>query len=141
MKKSISALLISIFAFSYAGNVSPTLSLRVVDLLAGDTYSASPVIGLNMELDNGMTSGFDTYTPSGGTSSYSRIHISKSYGKFGLGVITDSAAGSAINGKPYFTIGTTLSNDNGISVGLDYVINRLIETVEDNLQLELTIEF
>ena len=132
MKKSISAILISMFAFSYAGNVSPTISLRVVDLLAGDTYSASPVIGLNMELDNGITSGFDSYTST--TFTYSRIHISKSYGKLGLGVITDSAGG-VDNGKPYFTIGTTLSNNNGISIGLDYVINQLRDASEDNLQL------
>ena len=141
MKKSLSAILISLLAFSYAADVSPTLSLRVNDMLGGLEF-ASPVIGLSVALGDGVNTGFDASSSTAGavTTTNSRIYIERSYGRVGFGVYTVSDQ-SGDHEKPYFTIGATYNAYGNLNVDLDYVINQLATNTADALQLSLTIGF
>ena len=145
MKKSLCAILVSLLAFSYAGDVSPTISLRVNDMLGGLEF-ASPVIGLKMSIADGVSSGFDAHTENDGTNTTisSRIYLERSYGRIGLGTYasTINASGLAApdNGKPYFTIGTSYSAYANLDVDLEYVVNSLA-AAGDKLQLSLTVGF
>ena len=133
MRKSLSAVLISLLAISYATDITPTISLRVNDLLAGaDLTFATPVIGLQMSgSDDGVATGFDT------NATGSRVYIERSYGKVGLGTYT----GVHVDvGKPYFTIGTSYNAYANLNVELEYVMNSLA-TAADALQMSLTVSF
>ena len=133
MRKSLSAVLISLLAISYATDITPTISLRVNDLLAGaDLTFATPVIGLQMSgSDDGVATGFDTNTTG------SRVYIERSYGKVGLGTYTDGLD----SGKPFFTIGTSYNAYANLNVELEYVMNGLAENQADALQMSLTVSF
>ena len=133
MRKSLSAVLISLLAISYATDITPTISLRVNDLLAGaDLTFATPVIGLQMSgSDDGVATGFDTNTTG------SRVYIERSYGKVGLGTYT----GGLDIGKPFFTIGTSYNAYANLNVELEYVMNGLAENQADALQMSLTVSF
>jgi len=138
MKKSLSAILISLLAFSYAGEVSPTISLRVDDMLGGLEF-VSPVIGLSVALGDGVNTGFDASSWDDGTGTIvtgSRIYIDRSYGRVGFGLYTNGAD----DGVPYFTIGTTYNAYGNLNIDLDYVINQMA-AADDVLQMSLTIGF
>ena len=133
MKKSVCIVMVGLLAFSYAGSVTPTLSLRVNDVLSGLDF-ASPVIGLKMDLTDGVYSGFDS------DANTSRIYVEKSYGRIGMGTYT-TAVGGALVGEPYFTIGTTYGVQDNLNVELEYVINNLVTDTADILNLSLTVNF
>ena len=133
MKKITYAIIISLFSFSYAGDVTPTISLRVENVLEGLDF-ASPIIGLKMGISDGYNSGFDA------NATGTRIYIERSYvgklGRVGLGTYTSGTD----EGKPYFTIGTSYAAYDNVNVDLEYVVNNLA-TADDLLQLSLTIGF
>ena len=129
MRKSLSAVLISLLAVSYATDITPTISLRVNNLLAGAdlTFATPAVIGLQISgFDDGVVTGFDTDAVG------SRVYIARSYGKVGLGTYT--------SGEPFFTIGTSYNAYANLNVELEYVMNNLA-TEDDALQMSLTISF
>ena len=129
MRKSLSAVLISLLAVSYATDITPTISLRVNDLLGAnsDLSFATPVIGLQVSgSDEGVSTGFDT------NDNGSRVYITRSYGKVGLGTYT--------TGEPFFTIGTSYNAYANLNIELEYVMNNLA-TAEDALQMSLTVSF
>ena len=126
MRKSLSAILISLLAVSYATDITPTISLRVNDMI-GDFIFAAPVIGLQLSGSDNTTTGFDT------NATGSRVYIERSYGKVGLGTYTAT-------GEPYFTIGTSYNAYGNLNVELEYVMNSLA-TAADALQMSLTISF
>jgi len=131
MRKSLSAILISLLAVSYAADITPTISLRVGDMINdGLAFAASPVIGLSISGSANATTGFDANATS------SRIYIERSYGKVGFGTYT---AGDDV-GKPYFTIGTSYNAYANLNVELEYVMNSLA-TAADALQMSLTVRF
>ena len=129
MKKSLSAILISLLAVSYAADVTPTISLRVGDMLNGLAF-ASPIIGLQVSGSENVTTGFDANATS------SRIYIERSYGKVGLGTYTSGDD----SGKPFFTIGTSYNAYANLNVELEYVMNSLAAAA-DALQMSLTVSF
>jgi hypothetical protein len=131
MKKSLSAILISLLAVSYAADVTPTISLRVGDMLDGLAF-ASPIIGLQVSGSENVTTGFDANATS------SRIYIERSYGKVGLGTYTGTHADT---GSPYFTVGTSYNAYGNLNVELEYVMNSLAAVTPDALQLSLTVGF
>ena len=59
MRKSLSAILISLLAVSYATDITPTISLRVGDMINDGLAFATPVIGLNISGSANATTGFD----------------------------------------------------------------------------------
>ena len=131
MKKSLCTILVSILAFSYAGDVTPTISLRVNDMLDGLEFAA-PIIGIKMNMSDNVNTGFDANATS------TRIYIDRSYGRVGLG--TYIGANNADAGTPFFTIGTSYNAYGNLNVELDYVVNRLSDA-EDALQLSLSVGF
>jgi hypothetical protein len=131
MKKSLSAILISLLAVSYAADVTPTISLRVGDMLNGLAFE-SPIIGLQVSGSENVTTGFDANATS------SRIYIERSYGKVGLGTYTGAHADT---GSPYFTVGTSYNAYGNLNVELEYVMNSLAAATPDALQLSLTVGF
>ena len=132
MRKSLSAILISLLAVSYAADITPTISLRVGDMINDGLAFASPVIGLNISGSANATTGFDANATS------SRIYIERSYGKVGLGTYTGTHADV---GKPYFTVGTSYNAYGNLTVELEYVMNSLATGTPDALQLSLTVGF
>ena len=130
MRKSLSAILISLLAVSYAADVTPTISLRVGDMLDGLAF-ASPIIGLQVSGSENVTTGFDANATS------SRIYIERSYGKVGLGTYTGTHADT---GSPYFTVGTSYNAYGNLNVELEYVMNSLAAAA-DALQMSLTVSF
>ena len=132
MRKSLSAILISLLAVSYATDITPTISLRVGDMIGDGLTFAAPVIGLQLSgSDNNVTTGFDANATS------SRVYIERSYGKVGFGTYTGTHADV---GKPYFTIGTSYNAYANLNVELEYVMNSLA-TAADALQMSLTVSF
>ena len=132
MRKSLSAILISLLAVSYATDITPTISLRVGDMINDGLAFASPVIGLKISGSANATTGFDANATS------SRIYIERSYGKVGLGTYTGAHADT---GSPYFTIGTSYNAYGNLNVELEYVMNSLAAASPDALQLSLTVGF
>ena len=132
MKKSLSAILISLLAISYAADVTPTISLRVGDMINDGLAFASPVIGLKLSGSEDVTTGFDANATS------SRIYIERSYGKVGFGTYTGTHADT---GSPYFTVGTSYSAYGNLNVELEYVMNNLATGTADALQMSLTVAF
>ncbi len=131
MKKSLSAILISLLAVSYAADVTPTISLRVGDMLNGLAFE-SPIIGLQVSGSENVTTGFDANATS------SRVYIERSYGKVGLGTYTGAHADT---GSPYFTVGTSYNAYANLNVELEYVMNSLATGTDDALQMSLTVSF
>ena len=127
MKKVFGILMVSLLSFNWAGDVSPTISIRFDDVLNGDP-TASTIVGLKMEITNDVYSGFDTDANS------TRIYLERSFGKVGLGAVTGG-------GDPYFTIGGLYSVMNNLNVELEYVVNQLNTNVSDQLNLSLTVGF
>ena len=134
MKKSVCIVMVGLLAFSYAGSVTPTISLRVNDVLSGLDF-ASTVIGLKMDLTDGVYSGFDS------DATTSRIYVEKLYGRIGMGTYTAAVVGGALVGEPYFTVGTTYGVLDNLNVELEYVINSLVTNTADILNLSLTVNF
>ena len=132
MRKSLSAILISLLAVSYAADITPTISLRVGDMINDGLAFATPVIGLQMSGSENVTTGFDANATS------SRVYIERSYGKVGLGTYTGVHADV---GKPYFTIGTSYNAYANLNVELEYVMNSLATGTADALQMSLTVSF
>ena len=120
MKKTLFTVLILTTMASYMfANVHPVISLRYNDITAGDdlnTLTSAHVIGLEMELEDGIRGGFDS------DGADSRIYISNPYGTLGLGI--DS------NGEPQFTVGASYTALGNLKVSLDYIINNLTKTVD-----------
>ncbi len=131
MRKSLSAVLISLLAISYATDITPTISLRVGDMINDGLAFATPVIGLQMSGSENVTTGFDANATS------SRIYIERSYGKVGLGTYTGAHADT---GSPYFTVGTSYNAYGNLNVELEYVMNSLAAAA-DALQMSLTVSF
>ena len=132
MRKSLSAILISLLAVSYATDITPTISLRVNDMIGDGLTFAAPVIGLQLSGSDNVTTGFDANSTS------SRIYIERSYGKVGLGTYTGVHADT---GSPYFTVGTSYNAYGNLNVELEYVMNSLATNTADALQLSLTVGF
>jgi len=123
-------MLVSLLAFSYAGDVTPTISLRVNDMLDGLEFAA-PIIGIKMSMSDDVNTGFDANATS------TRIYIDRSYGRVGLGTYIGADADA---GMPFFTIGTSYNAYGNLNVELDYVVNSLADA-EDALQLSISVEF
>tara|TARA_B100000029_G_C17246284_1_gene840986 strand:- start:312 stop:749 length:438 start_codon:yes stop_codon:yes gene_type:complete len=145
MKKYLIALL-TLTTFIFAGAVSPVLSLRFNDISNSTDALPKPttVIGLKMDLGNGIYSGFDVNSVTAGnaTTSDFRIFIERSFGTVGIG--------RHHNGDPQFTIGGTYSTLSNLAVNFDYVINNLtdqdgVANTEDpfdnELRLSLSVSF
>ena len=140
MKKILCIVLVSLFSFNYAGDITPTISLKADNVLSSP-LTLSPIIGLKVGLADDVSTGFDTHTTDGtsaGSLTASRIYVSKGYGRIGLGAYADAGGGD--NGKPYFTFGTTYNATGNLSIDLDYVLNTLA-TAGDQLQIALTVSF
>ena len=122
MKKTLFAVLILTSMLSYmVANVHPVISLRYNDITGGDdlnTMTTTHVIGLEMELEDGIRGGFDS-----GDDGETRIYISNTYGTLGLGM--DS------NGDPQFTVGASYMALGNLKVSLDYIINNLTLTIDN----------
>jgi len=127
MKKVFGILMVSLLSFNWAGDVSPTISIRFDDVLNGDP-TANTIVGLKMGITNDVYSGFDTDATS------TRIYLERSFGKVGLGAKNDGEI-------PYFTIGGLYSVMNNLNVELEYVVNQLDTDVSDQLNLSLTVGF
>ena len=127
MKKIFGILMIGLLCFSWAGNVTPTISIRFNDVFDGDPV-ATTIVGLKMGITNDVYSGFDTDATS------IRIYIESSFGKIGLGALN-------AGGEPYFTIGGLYSVMDNLNVELEYVVNQLNENLDDQFNLSLTIGF
>ena len=127
MKKIFGILMIGLLCFSWAGNVTPTISIRFNDAFAGDPV-ATTIVGLKMGITNDVYSGFDTDATS------IRIYIESSFGKIGLGALN-------AGGEPYFTIGGLYSVMDNLNVELEYVVNQLNKTLPDQFNLSLTVGF
>jgi len=114
--RSISTLLIKgmvLVSFIYAGSVSPSVSMRFGDVLASPIPTPTTVLGLQVEVGDGVFAGIDS------DAGDHRLFIKMGYGTFGMGTNTD--------GDPQFTIGGHYSVMKGFSVNMDYVINQLTD--------------
>jgi len=114
--RSISTLLvkgIALLSFIYAGSVSPTISMRFSDVLANDIPTPTTVLGLEVQVGDGVFAGIDS------DAGDSRLFVKLGYGTFGMGTNSD--------GEPQFTIGGSYSVLKGFNVNLDYVINQLTD--------------
>jgi len=114
--RSISTLLvkgIALASFIYAGSVSPTISMRFGDVLANDIPTPTTVLGLEVQVGDGVFAGIDS------DAGDSRLFVRLGYGTFGMGTNTD--------GEPQFTIGGRYGITKGFNVNLDYVINQLTD--------------
>ena len=114
--RSISTLLVKgivLVSFIYAGSVSPTVSMRFSDVLANAMPTPTTVLGLEVEVGDGVFAGIDS------DAGDSRLFVKLGYGTFGMGTNSD--------GEPQFTIGGHYSLINNFKVSLDYVINQLTD--------------
>ena len=120
----------------FAGAVSPVISLRFNDIVNSKDALPAPVtvIGLKMEVDEGVYSGFD----SGGGNF--RIFVQRSFGTLGLGRDAD--------GNPQFTVGANYNALENLMVNMDYIVNTLSDDPDnpgtpnpDELRMSLTISF
>ena len=124
MKKNILITLIAISfsSFLFSGTIQPSLSMRFNDIVntdsQGGTIDPSLVLGFAMSLEEGVYAGFD----SDGTDS--RIFVSFDYGIMGMGMNA--------NGDPQFTLGAKYNALSNLEVTLDYVVNNLVRTVNEN---------
>jgi hypothetical protein len=149
MKKYLIALL-TLTTFVFAGAVSPILSLRFDNISNSTDALPTPtsVIGLKMDLGDGVYSGFDvnSVTVANVTTSDFRIFIERSFGTVGIG--------RHHNGDPQFTIGGNYSTLSNLSVNFDYVINNLtndtsvtpgdatdVNPFDNELRLSLSVSF
>lgn len=137
MKKTLSIFMIGLLSLSYAGTVTPTISLRFDDIMSATDAmeTATPIVGLKMSLDDGVYTGFDA------TAVSSRIYIEKSFGKLGLGTYTAAVQDGAQIGEPYFTAGATYGVMDNLNLELEYVVNSWATSTADVLNLSLTINF
>ena len=114
--RSISTLLVKgmvLVSFIYAGSVSPSVSMRFGDVLANDLPTPTTVLGLQVEVGDGVFAGIDS------DAGDHRLFVKLGYGTFGMGTNSD--------GEPQFTIGGSYTVLNGFSVNMDYVINQLTD--------------
>ena len=114
--RSISTLLVKgmiLVSFIYAGSVSPSVSMRFGDVLANELPTPTTVLGLQVEVGDGVFAGIDS------DAGDHRLFIKLGYGTFGMGTNSD--------GEPQFTIGGSYTVLNGFSVNMDYVINQLTD--------------
>jgi len=114
--RSISTLLVKgivLVSFIYAGSVSPMISMRFSDVVTNTIPTPSTVLGLKIEVGDGVYAGVDSDIATGD----SRLFVNFSYGTFGMGTNGD--------GEPQFTIGGQYSLTNSFAVSLDYIINQL----------------
>jgi hypothetical protein len=114
--RSISTLLVKgivLVSFIYAGSVSPSVSMRFGDVLANDLPTPTTVLGLQVEVGDGVFAGIDS------DAGDHRLFVKLGYGTFGMGTNSD--------GEPQFTIGGHYSVFKGFSVNMDYVINQLTD--------------
>ena len=114
--RSISTLLVKgmvLVSFIYAGSVSPSVSMRFGDVLANDLPTPTTVLGLQVEVGDGVFAGIDS------DAGDHRLFVKMGYGTFGMGTNSD--------GEPQFTIGGHYAIFKGFSVNMDYVINQLTD--------------
>ena len=114
--RSISTLLVKgmvLVSFIYAGSVSPSVSMRFGDVLANDLPTPTTVLGLQVEVGDGVFAGIDS------DAGDHRLFLKMGYGTFGMG--------TNATGDPQFTIGGHYSVMKGFSVNMDYVINQLTD--------------
>ena len=129
--------LIFLGTFIFAGSVSPVISLRFNDIASQQDALPAPttVIGLKMEVGEGVYSGFDS------AEGDFRIFVQRSFGTVGLGRDAD--------GNPQFTIGANYNALDNLMISMDYVVNALSDDGDlvdpqpnpDELRMSLTIEF
>jgi hypothetical protein len=127
--KNIKTLLSTILLTSvmFAGSVSPMLSLRFDDIANQSTLpSPSTVLGLKMDLGDGVEAGFDS------NNGDFRLFVQRSFGTFGLGR-------NAL-GKPQFTIGANFGYLSNLTFNFDYVVNSLNDDA-DQMRMGLSINF
>ena len=124
MKKNIllTLIVLSFSSFLFSGTIQPSLSMRFNDIVNTDSESGtidpSLVLGFAMTLEDGVYAGFD----SDGTDS--RIFVSFDYGTMGLGMNA--------NGDPQFTVGAKYNTLSNVEVSLDYIVNNLARSVDEN---------
>jgi len=89
------------------------ISMRFSDVVTNTIPTPSTVLGLKIEVGDGVYAGVDSDIATGD----SRLFVNFSYGTFGMGTNGD--------GEPQFTIGGQYSLMNSFAVSLDYIINQL----------------
>jgi hypothetical protein len=132
MKKTLSILMIGLLSLSFAGEIMPTISLRIGDVLTNGLGTVTPIVGLKLTVGDGSYTGFDTEATS------TRLYMEKSFGKAGMGTYTN---GHNDEGKAFFTVGTSYGVVDNLNVELEYVINNLAPQTADVLNLSLTVNF
>jgi len=135
--RSISTLLVKgivLVSFIYAGSVSPMISMRFADVLDNDIPTPSTVLGLQVQVGDGVFAGIDS------DAGDSRLFVKLGYGTFGMGTNAD--------GEPQFTIGGSYNVMSNFGVNLDYVINQLTDDnaspgtpYADQLRVSLSVNF
>ena len=102
--RSISTLLVKgmiLVSFIYAGSVSPSVSMRFGDVLANDLPTPTTVLGLQVEVGDGVFAGIDSDAIHGNKSQGARQRALKRFriGEIRVLVATDIAArGIDVNG-------------------------------------------
>ena len=138
MTNNIKILLLNFFllsSFIFAGSVSPVLGLRFNDILGSDDLqNPTNTLGLKMEIEEGIYSGFDV------SDGDFRIFIERSNMVFGMGNNNQN--------QPQFTVGGYYNAFGNLMVTLDYVVNRLTDDgngtdtpFEDQLRIGLAVQF
>ena len=133
MKKIIIAL-IALSTMYAAGSITPMLGMRFNNI-ASASATPTPVtaVGLKIELNDGVYTGFDTNVT--GDPDF-RIFLERSFGKVGL--VSNAA------GEPTFTIGALYGIYSNLNVEVEYMVNKMVKTPEvetDKLRLSLTVQF
>ena len=135
--RSISTLLVKgiiLVSFIYAGSVSPMISMRFADVLDNDIPEPSTVLGLQVQVGDGVFAGIDS------DAGDSRLFIKLVFGTFGMGTNDE--------GEPQFTIGGSYNLMSNFGVNMDYVINQLTDDnanlgtpYSDELRVSLSVNF
>ena len=133
MKHKIKILLFLVSSFIYAGSVSPVLGIRFNDILSSnDLQDPTNILGLKMEVGEGIYSGFDV------SDGDFRIFVQRNNMIFGMGNNNQS--------QPQFTVGGYYNALDNLWVSLDYVINQLTDDgggnpFPDQLRIGLFVQF
>ena len=111
MKKIIIAL-IALSTMYAAGSITPMLGMRFNNI-ASSSATPTPVtaVGLKIELNDGVYTGFDTNADGTGF----RMYLEQSFGKIGLS--------KSVAGEPTFTIGGVYGVYDNLNIEVEYMIN------------------
>ena len=87
--------------------------MRFADVVNNDIPTPSTVLGLQVEVGDGVFAGIDS------DAGDSRLFIKLGFGTFGMGTNDE--------GEPQFTIGGSYNLMSNFGVNMDYVINQLTD--------------